>query len=509
MEEARGSIPLSSTIDMRKSNRMNKSRLLGAKHDFGFLRIFLAILALIMVWSTMLPLFAGPDEHSNFIKSAAVIRGELVGQNVPASPEMFYWTTSVDIDPRFSTALAGPACFIFASEKPACDVPVGSIAIVADPPWTQMGRYPPAVFLVSGVGTLFGPRDLSAFASRYVVGLLCALFLAVSIHGLRRRARTVVGVLITITPGVIFISAVNNTSGVEICSAVLLWTLLPDLLAGEKMSRLEQIVISAAGVFLIGARPLGFVSYGIVLSLIVIASWTQKINVRSLLQRRWLLSTQVIAIIFSVWWFVMIYSFQTSPSYVRDIPGLPRRELLIDILSHLPDVFRQSYGNFGWLDTPTPSSAMYLAFAMAFVVVGLQWKKVSQGTRFIALLIIASAISFGVLIDFQMYSFVRGFGLQGRHIVPLLVGVPIILFARVDWRASREYWVASVWAILMIWCGAAALRRYSVGIKPGNHFELLTNPVWTPKIGILPSVVLLAIAASAVALVCVQPKQKI
>jgi hypothetical protein len=107
-----------------------------------------------------------------------------------------------------------------------------------------------------------------------------------------------------------------------------------------------------------------------------------------------------------------------------------------------------------------------------------------------------------------MYSFVRGFGLQGRHIVPLLVGVPIVLFARDDWRVKREYWVASVWAILMIWCGAAALRRYSVGIKPGNQFELLTDPVWAPKIGILYSLVLLVIAASAVALVSVRPGQK-
>ena len=487
---------------------MNKIRLPSAKHDFGFLRIFLAILVLTMVWSTMLPLFAGPDEHSNFIKSAAVIRGEIVGKNIPASPEMFYWTTSVDIDPRFSTALAGPACFVFVSEKPACDVPVGSIAIVADPPWTQMGRYPPIVFLVSGVGTIFGPRDLSAFASRYVVGALCALFLAVSIHGLRRRARTVVGVLLAVTPGVIFVSAVNNTSGVEICSAVLLWTLLPDLLAGEKMSRLEQIVIGAAGVFLIGARPLGFVSYLIVLTLIVCVSWTKKINIRSLLQRRWLLSAQIIAIVFSIWWFVWIYSFQTSPSYVRDIPGMPRGELLLEILSHLPDVIKQSYGNFGWLDTPTPVPALFLKFAMAMVVVGLRWRKALLGTRFIAVVTVASAIAFGVLVDFQMYSFVRGFGLQGRHIVPLLVGVPIVLFARDDWRSKREYWVASVWAILMIWCGAAALRRYSVGIKPGNQFEFLTNPLWTPKIGIAASLVLLAVAASAVAFFSVQPSQK-
>lgn len=274
------------------------------------------------------------------------------------------------------------------------------------------------------------------------------------------------------------------------------------------MSRLEEIAIGVAGVFLVGARPLGFVSYGIVLALIVCATWSRKINLRSLLHRRWLLSAQIVAIVFSIWWFVWIYSFQTSPSYVGDIPGMPRGELLLEILRHLPDVIKQSYGNFGWLDTPTPPLAMYLAFAMAFVVVGLQLKKVSQGTRLIALATVASAILFGVLIDFQMYSFVHGFGLQGRHIEPLLVGVPIVLFARDDWRAKHEYWVASVWAILMIWCGLAALRRYSVGIKSGNHFELFTNPLWTPNIGIFLALALLVVAASAVALVSVHPDQK-
>jgi hypothetical protein len=212
--------------------------------------------------------------------------------------------------------------------------------------------------------------------------------------------------------------------------------------------------------------------------------------------------------VFSIWWFFMVYSFQTSPSYVRDIPGLPRGQLIIEILSHWPDVIKQSYGNFGWLDTPTSTPALYLAAAMAVTVFIMQWRKVSQRTRFIALLIIASAIAFGILVDIQMYSFVRGFGLQGRHIVPLLVGVPIVLFARVDWRASGEYWVASVWTILMIWCGATALRRYSVGIRPGNQLEMFTHPVWTPKIGILHSLVLLAVASSVVALVSVRPGQK-
>ena len=84
-----------------------------------FLKLFIGIFVLTVSWSIMIPLFAGPDEHSNFIKSAALVRGELTGVDIEATPTMSYWSTYVDIDPKFGTALAVPSCFIFASEKPA------------------------------------------------------------------------------------------------------------------------------------------------------------------------------------------------------------------------------------------------------------------------------------------------------------------------------------------------------------------------------------------------------
>ena len=38
-----------------------------------FLKLFFGIFVLTVSWSIMIPLFAGPDEHSNFIKSAALV----------------------------------------------------------------------------------------------------------------------------------------------------------------------------------------------------------------------------------------------------------------------------------------------------------------------------------------------------------------------------------------------------------------------------------------------------
>jgi hypothetical protein len=67
-----------------------------------------ALFSLMVVWSFITPLFSGPDEPSNFIRSAAVIRGEWVGENYPASIEKSYWSTYVDIDPQFGTANAIP-----------------------------------------------------------------------------------------------------------------------------------------------------------------------------------------------------------------------------------------------------------------------------------------------------------------------------------------------------------------------------------------------------------------
>ncbi|NCX17669.1 MAG: hypothetical protein EBX15_02795, partial [Acidimicrobiia bacterium] len=50
-----------------------------------FTRVWAGFFALLTAWMLVLPLFAGPDEPANFIKSAAVVRGEFVGEPIAAS----------------------------------------------------------------------------------------------------------------------------------------------------------------------------------------------------------------------------------------------------------------------------------------------------------------------------------------------------------------------------------------------------------------------------------------
>ena len=453
----------------------------------------------------MLPLFAGPDEHSNFVKSAAVARGEFVGANIAATPTMSYWATQVNIDPRFGTALGVPSCFIFASDKPACDVPIGSMPVANTPAWTQMGRYPPIAFMVSGLGTIFGPRDLSAFASRTTIGLLCAFFVSIAICSLKKRGRTSIGILLALTPGVVFISAVASPSGTEICSAIALWVLAPELFAGQSLSRFDTFCIGLAGLFVMGSRPVGFVMYVLILGISACLSWSHRREWRKIVQSRWLLASQFIGLIFSLWWFACIYSYQTSPKIVDGMPAIARNEQLMSVVIHLPNVIEQAFGNYGWLDSPTPTLAFYCGIGAILAVLGSRWRSTSKIVKVsvVGLFFVTVLLSF--LIDLQYYSMLRGFGLQGRHIMPLLVGVPILIFWRSEWRGKSEYWIAGTWSMILVWCGASALRRYSTGIKPLNAFEMFHHPIWTPLFGIWGSLILLVATSALVGFVVVRP----
>ena len=113
-------------------------------------------------------------------------------------------------------------------------------------------------------------------------------------------------------------------------------------------------------------------------------------------------------------------------------------------------------------------------------------------------LILGITLVFCFLIDLQMYSMLRAFGLQGRHVMPLLLGIPILSSQGTRYKARTEFWAGGLWAVLMIWSGMSALRRYSVGIQGQNSLEMFRDPSWSPMIGINFSLLLL-VCATAIA----------
>ena len=461
-----------------------------------------AVFALMAVWSLMTPLFSGPDEPSNFVRSAAVMRGEWVGDNVLPSPLKSYWTTTVNVDPQFGAANNIPWCFAPFSDRPGCGSRLEDTQATDIPAWTNMGRYPIASFFISGLGTVFGAQDLSVRAARLMMSLACALLIALSVVAMKRRAASSSGVLLAILPGTVFLASTMNPSALEICAAIALWTIMPSVIAHDR-TRFDLLAFCVAGALLVLTRAIGPVLYVLIIALSYVATKQRRPLAVIVQQFRNALAIHVVAVLFAGWWYLKIYSFQTNNMLSEGIPSISLRSQIDGAVRHIPMLLDQAVGNFGWLDAPMPRVALYIIVALYCVVLARGIVVGPVGTRLamIALCLVTTVVV--IVLDVNYYSMLRSFGAQGRHIVPLLVGLPIIAASSFTWKRNWEVAAVSIWGLVMVWSGLGALRRYTVGINGNNAVDMFKNRAWNPVLGFWPTVMMLVL--STLAVVCLFP----
>ena len=440
------------------------------------------LVLLLGLWTLTTPLFASPDEPANFIKGAAVVRGDIVGEAV--APEMLksYWTTIVDIDPQYGSANGLPWCFAPYPDKPACTYDVATAPMVDGVAWTNMGKYPPLGFAISGLGTVFGPSNASVYAARVVQSLVCAALLVGCGMTLRRRRRSLVGLLLSLTPGTVFLASTSSPSGLEIVASVAMWCVAPFVLAGSS-HRTERLVFTAAGILLIGVRPLGTVFYAMVLTATLFVDRLSPARaIRHVGAAVLGIHTAVAA--FMVWWYASIYGPATSSKIAFDGPALGVGTQFETIVRGLPRLIEQYVGNFGWLDTPAPGPVVW--GLVAIVVLGGVVARRSIDVRLwcaIAVLL-ASACTFAVIADLNYYDILRTFGSQGRHIAPFLVGIPLLIGSRIETGNPFVLPASVVWGVATTWSVFVMVRRYSVGVIPGNVSQMWNDPPWQPPLGV-------------------------
>jgi hypothetical protein len=192
-----------------------------------------------------------------------------------------------------------------------------------------------------------------------------------------------------------------------------------------------------------------------------------------------------------------VFSKNTGSSVTEGSPSLGLRQQVIEAVQHIPAVLAQGIGNFGWLDTPMPRMTLVLYLVM---LVPLLVFAISRTTRLVGSMVVALCLVSALLVvaqDINYYNLLRNFGSQGRHVMPLLVGIPILAMRKVNLPSRINAAVAIVWALVMVWAGLAALRRYAVGIRPGNQLEMYTQAIWQPDIGIWLATFALAFGAIA------------
>jgi len=461
-----------------------------------------AAFALMAVWSLMTPLFSGPDEPANYIKSAAAIRGEWVGSEFTPSMQMSYWTTFVHINPQFGTPNLIPWQFASFPDRPGYDIAVEDAPANDVPTWTNMGRYPVLPFMFSGVGTLLGPNDLSVRVARIATSSVCALLCAAAVMAMMKREKSVIGILISCLPGTVFLASTMNPSAIEICAAIVLWAIAPIVVEGM-LEKWSIAIFAISGLLLILTRPLGPAFYAVILLLSYIAT-PRRVNLMQLVQKHWrVFSLHFAAVLFAAWWYLIIYSFHLSSKVSSGLPSISIRGQIESALRHIPTLLDQAVGNFGWLDAPIPRGALILICIAILLVIGRCLLYLTKREILALSILVVATVFLVVAQDLNYYSLLRYFGSQGRHIVPMLVGLPIIASAVVVGNRKWEVATACIWGIVMMWAGLGALRRYTVGINGDNAMEMFKERAWNPVLGFWPTVAMLIL--STLVVVCLVP----
>jgi hypothetical protein len=176
-------------------------------------------------------------------------------------------------------------------------------------------------------------------------------------------------------------------------------------------------------------------------------------------------------------------------------------------MNHIPELFDQVVGNFGWLDTPIPRGALWLyVLCIAIVIIASlnqQRKRSALALTVLSMMIVCVSIA----IDMNFYAVFGWFGAQGRHIAPILVGVPLLVTTQSNFGTCLQIAVVTGWSVAMVWAGLGALRRYTIGVNGNNTFSMFTERAWNPSIGFWVSIILLVITTVLVAKTVISSRQ--
>lgn len=406
--------------------------------------------------------------------------------------EYSHWSTYVDLDPQFDGANTVQRCFVSQPAVPACGLRVQDQPTADERPITAMGLYTPAVYLIPGLGTLSGASNDSWFAARLWSALAAALIIALCVVNLVRRNDSLLPLFSALAPAVIFLASVVNPSGLELVGAIALWITAPGMLRADRRDPWEISTYAISGVVLILARPLGMVYFASVIFVCVIASGTWRTAVRLVKQHRTVTALHLTTLLFATWWYLFVYNPAVDPRRAEYLaPDVPLQEQIFHAFGDAYRVLLEAIGDLGSLEVPIPRLIFVLLIAVAMWLISLGATSSTTATRVALTSLVVMSILLVLATDINYYRILRGYGVQGRHIMPLLVGLPLLAARHLRLSVVARTTVIGAWMLAQSIAGYTALRRYSVGIIGDNFFAMFSTPAWEPPLGITTTLVLL------------------
>ena len=455
--------------------------------------VFLGYALLTAAWVMGNPPFAAPDEWAHYLRTIGVGHGELVGEPAPYEPAgmvepQLSWvnqaSTVVDVPPHLSPN--GYGCFAFQPQvSAACqysitpaDYPTAAVTVV--------GTYQPLIYMPTGLAMRLADSTLSANRiGRAVVAMMAMTALAgasATVFRASDRTGPLIGIFLAVSPMVVFVGAVLNPSGGEVWAALAFSAAVFSIAFDTSPRNWQWALLGSSGLVLALSRSLGPLWIGL-LGLVVMVLLGPAGTLRKLRSGRLPAAIAASAVIMGL---IVSRAWETlyGPSTVFDLQ--PVEPTLAAAFGQAPAVLRQEVGVFGYLDTYMPS-ASYLAWFLGIVgILGLGYLVGTRGERLAmaattALAIAAPALLLGAVVRHT------GFGVQGRHALPLAMSVPLLAGYVLGNRRpllgglkprNLVAVVAGLAATVQIVAWLTNARRYAVGSNgPILFFQ---NPEWSP-----------------------------
>ncbi len=456
--------------------------------------MFVAVLVIAFLnmaaWSIATPLFASPDEPAQVARAVALVHGDLIGTTVKNAGTAI---TDITVPAVYSyrSGAAYGSCFVFQPRVPAsCARPIThSTAEVAST--TYVGRYPPLYYAIVGLPSLITSSSTGIYLIRLVSALLNAAFLALaalSVVAWSRSRVLLIGLLIATTPMTFFLGGVVNPSGFEITSATCLWC-SGMVLALERADNVPPglvAVVTASAAALLLSRSLSPLWVVLIVAfLALLCGWRGVRALARVPSVRWSLAVLVPCGVVALGWIVVAHAFDELPV------GLPVGHevgwhLALSIFGNTGSWVQQMVGVFGWLDTTSPA----LTYLVWYVAVGMLILTAVSCTKpryaGVLALLICTVLAVPVIIS---YGEAHHLGViwQGRYIMPMAVGVPLMSAALIGGTGLLRPVQGRLSTLLCVVIGIAefaafaeALRRYTTGV--GGPLDYLHGP-WQPPLG--------------------------
>jgi hypothetical protein len=457
----------------------------------------LGYLLLGIALAMAVPPFAGPDESDHYGRVQGIGSGELIGKRVPpATPQVtpaqtafLSQTVRQVLIPARRSAVGYDCLKTSATISAACQDPVLANPLPqqqADP----VGAYQPLPYLAPAAVVSLGGSAPAALRWERLASLAVVLgLLASALVCAAGSVWLMVGVLLSVTPGMLLLGASLGGSGMEIAGSIASASGLLALGLG-RAPRVALTVSVVGAVALVGARALGPL-WLVAVSAVCIPFAFDRLRK---LDRRLVIALflfVVVAVVCQQLW-------ERAFGVDAKLDLVPNPESLKAGVRGLPDTLSEAVGGVGFLEYLLPWPIVVAWTAAVVFLVAIAARAAGWIERGLLICVVLGAIAIAPLL-FAVAIVFTGFGVQGRHVMPFAVLVPLLAGAvatrhLVSTRGAD--WIGRLVAVVQFVAFLLVARRYAVGTDGPIWFF---GHGWTPPLGWVPWLILAALGSALIA----------